>query len=257
MTSIDPHGRFALAEGTAVVTGAAGGIGREIAIGLAAAGAPVSCWDRPGSDLADVVAHITSSGGTANAVEVDVTDERAVEDAIERTESTLGQLAYAVNSAGINRPGAAVDLPLGDWDAVMNVNATGVFLCARAQARIMAAHGRGSIVNVASMSGTIINKRQDQAPYYASKAAVVHLTKSLAGELGQSGVRVNSISPGYTKTPMLNASDAVLAKFRDDTPLNRLAEADEMVGPTVFLLSSASSFVTGHDLRVDGGYTLW
>ncbi|HEY9347882.1 MAG TPA: SDR family oxidoreductase, partial [Inquilinus sp.] len=140
-----------------------------------------------------------------------------------------------------------------------DVNLTGVFLSAQAEARVMLPRQRGSIVNIASMSGSIVNRGLLQAHYNTSKAGVIHLTKSLAMEWADRGLRVNAISPGYTLTPMnLRPEVAEQRKiFERDTPLGRMATVDELVGPAVFLASAAASFCTGVDLIVDGGFVCW
>ncbi|WP_313196017.1 SDR family oxidoreductase [Shinella zoogloeoides] len=255
MTIKDPM--FELSRGAALVTGAAGGIGREIALGLARRGPGVVCIDRAGSDTRSLVEQIRREGGAAIACDADVTDEEAMAAAVAEGERSFGAIAYAVNAAGINIAAEALEITQAQWSQVVAVNMTGILTSCQAQARAMLRHGGGSIVNIASMSASIINHKQDQVAYYASKAGVKHMTKSLAAEWAERGIRVNCISPGYTITPMLKASEETLAGFRRMTPMGRLAEASEMVGPTVFLLSQASSYVTGHDLKIDGGYTAW
>ena len=142
---------------------------------------------------------------------------------------------------------------------MLEVNLNGVFLCCQAEGRAMLAGGGGAIVNIASMSGSIVNRDLLQVHYNASKAAVIHLSKSLAMEWAPRGIRVNSISPGYTATPMNTRPEVAeqVKRFEADTPLGRMAEPTEMVGPAVFLLSDAASFVTGIDLIVDGGFVCW
>jgi len=150
-------------------------------------------------------------------------------------------------------------MDLAQWQRVIDINQTGVFLSCQAQARAMLPRHEGSIVNIASMSGVIVNRGLLQAHYNASKAAVIHLSKSLAMEWCRRGIRVNSISPGYTATPMniRPEVDDQVKQFEADTPLGRMATVDELVGPTVFLLSDAASFCTGVDLLVDGGFVCW
>jgi NAD(P)-dependent dehydrogenase (short-subunit alcohol dehydrogenase family) len=142
---------------------------------------------------------------------------------------------------------------------MLDVNLTGVFLSCQAEGKVMLPRREGSIVNIASMSGTIVNRGILQVHYNSSKAAVVHLTKSLAMEWANRGVRVNSISPGYTLTPMNTRPEVANQRkqFEADTPLGRMATVDELVGPAVFLLSRAASFCTGVDLIVDGGFVCW
>ena len=150
-------------------------------------------------------------------------------------------------------------MALEQWQRVVDVDYTGVFLSCQAEARVMLPRGRGAIVNIASMSGSIVNRGLLQAHYNSAKAAVVHLSRSLAMEWADRGVRVNAISPGYTATPMNTRPEVAdqVRRFEADTPLGRMARVDELVGPAVFLLSDAASFCTGVDLLVDGGFTCW
>lgn len=243
----------------ALVTGAGSGIGHAIALGIAACGADVACVDLPGPGLDDTVAEIRRRDRRAIAVAADVTQPDSLVDAVRQTESDLGPLTLAVNSAGIANAAPAEEMPLEQWQRVVDVDYTGVFLSCQAEGRAMLAHGRGSIVNIASMSGSIVNRGLLQAHYNSAKAAVIHLTKSLAMEWADRGVRVNAISPGYTATPMNTRPEVAdqVRQFEADTPLRRMADVAEMVGPAVFLLSDAASFCTGNDLLVDGGFTCW
>jgi len=245
---------FRLEDQVALVTGAASGIGREIALGLAEAGAAVGCVD-----LNDPRETVEAIGGRAFGVSADVTDPDSVSAAVAAVEDALGPLALAVNSAGIANATAAEDMPLSQFQKVLDVNVNGVFLCCQAEGRRMLEHGRGAIVNIASMSGSIVNRDLLQVHYNASKAAVIHLSKSLAMEWAPRGLRVNSISPGYTATPMNTRPEVAeqVKRFEADTPLGRMAAPTEMVGPAVFLLSEAASFCTGVDLIVDGGFVCW
>lgn len=250
---------FRLDEEIAFVTGAASGIGRAIARGIAASGAHVACFDRPGPGLEVIAEEVRSLGVQAIAVDGDVTDARSLAEAIQRTQDELGPLTLAVNSAGIANAAPAEEMPAEQWQRVIDVNLTGVFLSCQAEARAMLGNGAGSIVNIASMSGTIVNRGLSQAHYNASKASVIHLSRSLAMEWSGRGLRVNSISPGYTATPMNTRPEVAdqVRQFEADTPLGRMASPEEMVGPAVFLLSPAASFCTGIDLVVDGGFTCW
>lgn len=250
---------FSLDHKVAFVTGAASGIGRRIAIGLAEAGADVGCFDLPTSDLSGVVLAITATGRRAIPCIGDVTRQEDLEGAVAALQRDLGPLQLAVNSAGIANGGAAETMPLSQWQKVMDVNLTGTFLSCQVEGRALLQNGGGAIVNIASISGRIANRGLMQAHYNASKAGVAHLTRSLAMEWVGRGVRVNSISPGYTATPMNLRPDVAeqARRFEADTPMGRMARVDEMVGPAVFLLSEASSFCTGLDLLVDGGITCW
>jgi NAD(P)-dependent dehydrogenase (short-subunit alcohol dehydrogenase family) len=152
----------------------------------------------------------------------------------------------------------AVDMKLEDWDRLMELNLRAVFLVSRTVGRQMVAQGAGSIINIASMSGSIVNVPQPQAAYNASKAAVIMLSRSLANEWAPHGVRVNCISPGYTMTEMVMLPEtlAMHPTWEQYIPMGRLARPEELRGAAVFLASDASSYVTGHDLVVDGGYTV-
>ena len=250
---------FRLDGQVALVTGAASGIGRGIALGLAGSGADVACLDLAGPGLEAVVAEIAASGRRAIEVAADVTDPGSLAEAVRRTESELGALTLAVNSAGVADAAPAEEMELAQWQRVVDIDYTGVFLSCQAEARAMLPRGRGSIVNIASMSGTIVNRGLLQAHYNSAKAGVAHLTRSLAMEWATRGVRVNAISPGYTATPMNSRPEVAdqVRQFEADTPLGRMAVVDELVGPAVFLLSDAASFCTGVDLLVDGGFTCW
>jgi len=250
---------FSLEDRVAVVTGAASGIGRRIALGLAEAGAHVGLLDLQGSDLEGTAKEVEALGRRALALPADVTNSGDLNAAVSRVETELGRLRLAVNCAGIANAAPAEDMDLAQWQRVIDINLTGVFLTCQAEARAMLVHGSGSIVNIASMSGVIVNRGLLQAHYNASKAAVIHLSKSLAMEWCRRGVRVNSISPGYTATPMNTRPEVAdqVRQFEADTPLGRMATVDELVGPAVFLLSDAASFCTGVDLLVDGGFVCW
>jgi NAD(P)-dependent dehydrogenase (short-subunit alcohol dehydrogenase family) len=250
---------FRLDDQVALVTGAASGIGRRIAVGLAEAGADVACLDLPGPGLDAAAGDVEALGRRAVALSANVTDPAALANAVHRVEDALGPLRLAVNSAGVADAAPAEEMDLRQWQRVIDINVTGVFLSCQAEGRAMLRHGAGSIVNIASMSGTIVNRGLLQAHYNASKAAVAHLSKSLAMEWCRRGVRVNAISPGYTATPMNVRPEVAeqVKQFEADTPLGRMAAVDELVGPAVFLLSEAASFCTGVDLLVDGGFTCW
>ena len=235
----------------ALVTGAAQGIGFEIAKGLSEAGADVIIADmNPGVGEAAA----SSIGGRFERL--DVTDPGAVHDLAAK----LSSVSILVNNAGIVRNTPAEDTPDDDWKAVMGVNLDGVFWCCREFGRQMLDAGTGSIVSTASMSGLISNHPQPQAAYNASKAAVIHLTRSLAGEWASRGVRVNAVAPGYTATPLTKRgleTPGWRETWLGTTPMGRLAEPAEIAPAVLYLASDASSFVTGHTLVVDGGYTVW
>lgn len=238
-----------------VVTGGAQGIGRAIARGLAEAGATVVIADRDdalGQHAADEI-----GGGF---VQLDVTDSASVDAAFDAVVARHGRLDVLVNNAGVVRNAPALDTDDAAWRAVLAVNLDGVFYCARSAARHMLPRRSGRIVNIASMSGSIVNKPQPQASYNASKAGVIHLTRSLAAEWAADGVRVNSISPGYVGTELTQRgfdNQAWREQWLGGTPLARMARPEEIAPGVIFLASRASAFVTGTDLVMDGGYTLW
>jgi len=251
---------FDLSGETALVTGAGSGIGQRLAVGLAEAGANVACLDLPGSaGLGETVERIAALGRRALRLDGDVTQAADLQRAVARCEADLGPLSVALNCAGIANATAAEDMPEAQWQRMLSVNLNGVFLSCQAEARVMLPRRRGAIVNIASMSGSIVNRGLLQAHYNSSKAAVIHLSKSLAMEWSDRGLRVNSISPGYTATPMNSRPEVAeqVKQFEADTPLGRMASVDELVGPAVFLASRAASFVTGVDLIVDGGFVCW
>jgi len=252
---------FDLQGEVALVTGAGSGIGQRIAVGLAEAGAEVACFDLPqqAQGLEATVGRIRTLGKRAIVQTGDVTSASDLARAVAEVEKQLGALTIGMNCAGIANAAPAEDMPYDQWRKVHAVNVDGVFLSCQAQARVMLPRKKGAIVNIASMSGSIVNRGLLQAHYNSSKAAVIHMSKSLAMEWSSSGVRVNTISPGYTATPMnMRPEVAEQVKiFERDTPLGRMATVDEMVGPAVFLVSRASSFCTGVDLIVDGGFVCW
>lgn len=251
---------FSLDAEVAFVTGAGSGIGQAIALGLAEAGAHVACFDLSGSTTQpETVQRIATMSRRALDLRGNVTSAEDLAAAVERVEKELGPLTVAVNCAGIANAAASEELPLEQWQRVIDINLTGLFLSCQAEGRVMLRRKRGSIVNIASMSGTIVNRGLLQVHYNSSKAGVIHLSKSLAMEWADRGIRVNAISPGYTLTPMNLRPEVAeqTKKFAADIPLRRMATPDEMAGPAIFLSSKAASFVTGIDLIVDGGFVCW
>lgn len=258
--TLDAPTLFDLSGRVAFVTGAGSGIGQRIALGLAQCGADVAVLDRrEDGGLADTVGLIEAAGRKVAAIRADVTSKASMQEAVRRTEAELGALGIAVNAAGIANANPAEEMEEEQYQTLMDINLKGVFLSCQAEANAMLRHGKGSIINIASMSGVIVNRGLEQVHYNASKAGVIHLSKSMAMEWVDRGIRVNSISPGYTATPMNTRPEMVhqTKEFERQTPMGRMATVDEMVGPAIFLASDASSYCTGVDLLVDGGFCCW
>ena len=240
----------------ALVTGGAVGIGRGCAVGLAKAGADVAIVDVNEAAGAKTAEEIRAMGRQSVFIRCDVTRRDQIQDMVGRTVRQFGRLDIAVNNVGIAILGADEEVRQEDWDKVIAVNLTGVFLCAQAEARQMIRQQptEGKIINIASMSATIANCN---ASYDASKAGVVHMTKTLAAEWGRFNINVNCISPSYVLTPMHASTPTVVRRrIRELTPLGYVERPEDLYGAVTFLASAASNYVTGHDLMVDGGHTL-
>jgi len=248
---------FRLDGRVAVVTGSTRGIGRAAALALADAGADILVTGRDASAAADVVAEIQQRGLRAHSVLIDLTEDDAPERIIAEAEQHLGAVDVLVNNAGICRWKPALDITADELHEVMNTNVGVTLLMCQAAARRMRSQGSGVIVNVGSISGFIVNRPQEQASYNASKAAVHQLTRSLAVEWADMGVRVNAIAPGYVKTGIAPIDDPEYAPWWVDLAPQRRYALPEELGPSiVYLASDASSFMTGAILTVDGGYSV-
>jgi NAD(P)-dependent dehydrogenase (short-subunit alcohol dehydrogenase family) len=246
----------------ALITGGGSGIGRAIALGFAEYGVDVALMGRTEERLKNVRGEIKDRFKVdAFVVPGDVLDPRQVENSVTKAISHLGRIDILVNSHGIGQWVKAEDLKEEDWDKMIGINLKGVFMMCQAVGRHMIKNRYGKIVNIASISGVIANKPQAQAHYNAAKAGVLTLTKCLASEWAKYNVTVNCISPGYTLTPMLERrfkTNPELEEFwRSNIPMNRIADPFEMAGAAVFLASEASSYVTGANIIIDGGYTIW
>jgi NAD(P)-dependent dehydrogenase (short-subunit alcohol dehydrogenase family) len=239
----------------AIVTGGASGIGLEAAKALKECGAKVVIVDisQPGGEKAAAALEV-------KFMQADLTQSAQVREVASQVKSAYGRIDIAFNNAGICNNVAAEDQTDEEWLRVINVNLNSVFYCCREFGKVMLAQGKGSIINTASMSGIVSNIPQPQSAYNASKAGVIMLTKSLAGEWAKRGVRVNSVSPGYIGTDMTKRGMAN-AEWRQTwlqcTPMGRVGDVSEVASAVVFLASDASSYFTGSNLVMDGGYTCW
>ena len=245
---------------TAFITGGGRGIGLASAEALAEAGATVVIADHNQAVLDEGHAALTGKGFKADAVLLDVTRSEAVGAAAAEANRRHGAVDILVANAGIAWPDTpGEDMTDEAWLKVVDVDLNGVYWCCREFARPMLGRGRGAIVTLGSMSGFISNKPQRQAHYNAAKAGVHHLTRSLAGEWGARGVRVNGVAPTYVETAMTRASAAepMFKTWMEMTPMNRMATPDEIASTILFLASDAASALTGAIVAVDCGYTVW
>lgn len=236
----------------AVITGASRGIGRSIALALAAQGATIVAVDMDQASTEAVVAELQAAGGKALAVVGNVTASADVEHMIDAAIGAFGRVDILVNNAGITRDGLLMRMKDEDWDAVLNVNLKGAFLCSRAAFKVMSKQRYGRIINIASVVGQMGNA--GQANYCASKAGLIGLTKSNAREMAKRSITVNAVAPGFIATAMTDAlSDKVRAELTAQIPLERLGSSDDIANAVVFLASEAAGYITGHVLSVNGG----
>jgi 3-oxoacyl-[acyl-carrier protein] reductase len=236
----------------ALITGASRGIGRSIALALAAQGATIVAVDMDQAATDAVVAELQTAGTRALAVVGNVTVPADVERMIDAAAEAFGRVDILVNNAGITRDGLLMRMKDEDWDAVLNVNLKGAFLCTRAVFKVMSKQRYGRIINIASVVGQMGNA--GQANYCASKAGLIGLTKSNAREMAKRNITVNAVAPGFIATAM---TDALSEKVRDELtaqiPLERLGSADDIANAVVFLAGEQSGYITGHVLSVNGG----
>lgn len=250
--------RFSLAGRVALVTGAGRGIGKALALGLAQEGADLVCLARTQSEVEATAALAREMGRRAIAVTADITVKAQVDAAVAAAVQQMGRIDILVNNAGMNIRTPALDLPEQDWDTVVDTNLKGPFLVAQAVGRQMCAQGYGRIINIASVGGGVALRTG--VAYGSSKAGLIHMTRILALEWAKYGVTVNAIGPWYFKTSLtstLLANEQYLSEILARTPLKRVGELEELVGPVVFFASGASSYVTGQVLYVDGGMTIY
>ena len=253
--------KFRLDGKTALVTGGGRGIGLACSEALAEAGAAVVIAEIDPAVGNAGKAALTTKGLMVDVVEMDVTRSEQVEDVAADLAETKGGVDILVNNAGIARSDTPAEETTDEhWLNVIDVNLNGVFWCCRSFGKTMLAKGRGAIVNIGSMSGHIVNKPQPQCFYNASKAGVHHLTKSLAAEWGQRGVRVNAVAPTYIETPLTKfgmEDQRLYPVWMENTPMGRVGQPDEIASVVLFLASDAASLMTGSIVVADGGYTCW
>ena len=254
---------FDLSGEKALITGGGGGIGFAIALGFKEFGASEIALIEPSEEKLEEASRAfrEKCGYEPLTIVADVSKKEQVEKAVEKVIGEFGRVDILVNSHGIFQWMEAEKMSEEDWDRMMGVNLKGVFLMCQAVGRHMIARRRGKIINIASMSGVIVNKPQPQSHYNTSKAGVIMLTKSLAAEWSRYNVNVNCISPGYTLTPPVRKFLAEHGEYEkiwvELIPLRRFAKPIDIVGAAIFLASRASDYITGQNLVIDGGYTVW
>lgn len=245
---------FDLTGKVALVTGGTRGIGRRLVQCLAEAGADVAVVSRHLDQAEEVAREVAGMGRRSLALAHDVSRAAEAMAMVEEAVNALGRLDILVNNAGMTQVKPALEVTEADWDMVLNLNLKGLFFACQAAARIMIPQGGGKIINIASVGGVIGESKM--APYAASKAGVISLTKSLAREWGRYNIQVNAIGPGYVRTEMNREAfqdEKVYQSILSTIPLRRIGEVEDLDGALLFLASSASDFVTGHTLFVDGG----
>ncbi|XID95866.1 SDR family NAD(P)-dependent oxidoreductase [Paenibacillaceae bacterium WGS1546] len=256
--------KFRLNDRVSIVTGAASGIGKELATGLAEAGSHIVIADINIDGARHVADRIAAELGVRTlAIQADITDESKLDEMVDRAMETFGRIDVLVNNAGIGARIAIEEMSTADWQRMMDVNLNSVFLVSKAVGRVMIKQQRGSIINISSISGIAVNVPQYQTAYNVSKSGVIMATRSMAVEWARYNIRINTIAPGYMKTEMTakdfdenSERNPMVRKWMELTPMNRPGTPDELQGIALYLASDASSFATGGVFVVDGGYTL-
>ncbi|MDZ8187906.1 MAG: SDR family oxidoreductase [Nostoc sp. ChiSLP02] len=247
---------FAVSEKVAIVTGGSSGIGRATAVAFAQAGAKVVVAARRVQEGEETVRLAKDAGSEAIFVQTDVTKAVDVQALVNKTLDTFGRLDCACNNAGFGKSVPLTERSEEEWDAETDVNLKAVWLCMKYQIPAMLKTGSGAIVNMASIGGAVIGTSSFSA-YQAAKAGVIGLTRSAAMEYAQQGIRINAISPGLIATEILsNVPENMLQQMTDTIPLKRIGRAEEIANAVVWLCSDAASYITGHNLVIDGGFTV-
>src|SRR5262245_16196528 len=248
---------FDISGSVAIITGGGRGLGAALASSFAAAGARVVIGDQDEQTAQASAAGICARGGTAVAARCDITNERDVRGLVDLAVQTYGRLDIVVNADGINIPKAAEDLALEEWNRIIGVNLTGTFICCQIGGAVMLRQGEGCIVNICSIHGHVGSYVHKAAAYNASKAGIINLTRSLALEWGERGVRVNGISPGPLRTDLMTKrleNPDYVRKLIERSAIKRVGIPEDIVGAAIFLASPAAAWLTGQILAVDGGW---
>ncbi len=253
--------QFSLRDNVSIVTGAASGLGKAMAIALAQAGSNIVIADLNLEKAKETAAIIEKEGVKALAIPADVANSAQINSIVSETLRVFGKIDALFNNAGVTLHKPAENVTRDEWDKVITINLTSVFLMSQAVGKVMIQQKKGTIINTSSMSGIIVNTPQFQLSYNTSKAGVIMLTKSLAMEWVGYNIRVNTIAPGYMKTemtaPFFDEAGPMVKKWMEMTPMNRPGNPEELAGIAVYLASDASSYVTGSVFTIDGGYSVW
>jgi len=249
---------FSIKGKNAIVTGSAQGLGKEIALAFAEAGANVALVDRNEEGAKDVAKEINNMGGETCVVKIDLSQIEEIKKMVQEVKDKFGKIDILVNNAADLRSVLAVQVTPEEWYRTINDNLTSAFFCCQSVGKEMIKQNKGVIINISSIASKIVVRPQIQPHYHIAKSGMDALTRTLAVEWAKYNIRVNSVVPGYLKTPPV---EKMMKVYKDEwlnlIPLNRIAEASEIRGPVLFLASDASSYVTGTSLMVDGGYTIW
>lgn len=256
--------RFSMTGKVSLITGGAGGLGFRMIEGLAQAGSDVIIADINGDGAEEAAKKLEMYGVRAKGYGMDITDESSIGRVKEMALKDFGRIDVLINCAAVNHHTSIEQCTIEDFEKIMNVNVAGTFAVIKGIGQIMKEKKSGSIINIASHSGTIVNTPQLQAAYNTSKAAMIHLTRCVASEWAPYNVRCNSVSPGYMSQGMSNVKGRAAAPdpeaqrlIMEMSPMKRVAAPEELVGAVIYLASNASTFTNGIDIMVNGGFHIW